>query len=79
MGGGHNQPIVNGKRKAKLGSTTGNLILDLVNAGKRGMDKSDIERITPAARKTLRQLREDRDWKKVIKMPGKAGRKYRVI
>ncbi len=71
-------PIVKGTKKEKLSGSSYKLIKELIEAGEDGLTKDTIERASSAARRTLKRLREDKDWQEVIEMAEKTGRGYRI-
>lgn len=77
--GPQNVPVVNGKRKRQLSASAYSLVAKLIRAGAEGLTKDEMESRHSGARRTLNRLLKDADWALAIKMPGRSGRRYRIL
>lgn len=67
-----------GKEKKPLTDAQYAVITRLLKAGPAGLSKDALEAVRPSARRILRNLRKDKDWAKVIRMPGQTNGRYRL-
>ncbi len=67
-----------GKEKKPLTDAQYAVISRLLEAGTEGLSKDALEAVRPSARRILRNLRKDKDWAKVIRMPGQTNGRYRL-
>jgi hypothetical protein len=75
-------PIVLGKEKSVLTEGEYNVVKALLDAGEAGLSKDKLDEKSghTDARKILSRLsKADPGWAAVIRMPGKAGRGYRIL
>jgi hypothetical protein len=68
-------PVINGRTKTKLTQTQHDILMELLKAGLGGLSLEELDGKSehPEARKTLKKLARDADWKSVIVFPGKKG------
>jgi hypothetical protein len=81
LGAPGERPIVDGIEKSALTLPQYDVVKALLEAGKRGLSKDELDRKSKHgdARKILKRLAEsDPDWKAVIYFPGKTGGGYRI-
>ncbi|MGD9791126.1 MAG: hypothetical protein AB7Q00_08800 [Phycisphaerales bacterium] len=55
------------------------VLIALLEAGDKGLTKDALEITRASARRTLKLLRKDKDWAKVIKMAGGTNKRYRLL
>jgi hypothetical protein len=75
------KPKVKGKYKDTLTAKRYNVVQALIQAGKDGLTKDELDRQSghTEARKAISDMvKNDRDWKAVIIMPQKTGKRYRI-
>jgi hypothetical protein len=75
-------PTICGKEKAPLTLAQYDVVKALLSAGERGLSKDELDHKSKHgdARKILKRLADsDPDWKAVIRFPGIAGRRYRIV
>lgn len=77
---GHGEaPYVKGQQVHVLTKTQYEIVLRLIEAGPRGMSKSELERKHGGARKTLYHLAKTPPWEDAIKLPNKSYQGYRIV
>ena len=75
----NDSPSVDGKTKSPLTKPRYDVVRLLIQSGSEGLTKDGLASEHGGAVNMLKALaRSDRDWKKVIKLPGKPGRRYRI-
>lgn len=69
-------PVVNGNTKKMLTQAEHDILMALEEAGPRGLSKDELDEKSdhPEARKYLRKLADDPDWRSVILFPEQKGR-----
>jgi hypothetical protein len=77
--GPNDAPLIDGKPKSPLTKTRYDVVRLLIKAGPEGLTKDGLASEHGGAVNSLKALAEgDGDWKKVIKLAGKPGRRYRI-
>lgn len=71
--------LVRGKQKTFQSYAEFLVIQKLKQAGSEGLKKDELEEKSCNARKILKKLRQDPDWKAVIRMAEKKGNRYRLL
>ena len=77
--GPKNPPLIYGKPKSPLTKSRYDIVLLLIQAGSEGLTKDGLASKHGGAVNSLKTLaKSDDDWKKVIRLPGKTGQRYRI-
>jgi len=72
-------PLIDGRPKSPLTKARYDVVRLLIDAGSEGLTKDGLASKHGGAVNTLKALaRSDLDWQSVIKLPGKAGIRYRI-
>jgi len=70
--------LVFGQKKRPLTDAQLAVVDALIKAGAEGLTKDGLEAVRSSARRILKTLRKDKDWAKVIFMPGQTNGRYRI-